>query len=136
MTEPVLNLMDPIEVSGLHDTQVLGPNTVARIRIRHRTWQGPFVFHCHNLEHEDMRMMFNFEPVPYPPLQVAMTPAHETAINTAPSARTHGNDVTLHGSRTRFDKHVGELAWHHAAVPETPVRDAGEEQIPPRPKAP
>jgi hypothetical protein len=27
-----------------------------------RTFRGPFVFHCHNLEHEDMRMMFVFDP--------------------------------------------------------------------------
>jgi FtsP/CotA-like multicopper oxidase with cupredoxin domain len=109
----------PVELRGLHDTQVLGPNTVARIRMRHRTWNGPFVFHCHNLEHEDMRMMFNFEPVPYPENE------SEKAANTAPSARTHGKDVTLDGK-------LGELPWHHAPVPKSPVTDAGEDQIPAR----
>ena len=45
-----------------HDTSVLGPNTEVHILMRFRTFQGPFVFHCHNLNHEDMRMMFQFDP--------------------------------------------------------------------------
>lgn len=32
--------------------------------IKFRTFTGPFVFHCHNLEHEDMRMMHAFDPRP------------------------------------------------------------------------
>ena len=55
-----------------HDTTVLGPNTEVHILMRFRTWQGPFVFHCHNLNHEDMRMMYQMDPrrsdaVPPPP---------------------------------------------------------------------
>jgi FtsP/CotA-like multicopper oxidase with cupredoxin domain len=45
-----------------HDTTVLGPNSEVHILMRFRTFQGPFVFHCHNLNHEDMRMMFQFDP--------------------------------------------------------------------------
>ncbi len=45
-----------------HDTTILGPNTEVHVLIRFRTFQGPFVFHCHNLDHEDMRMMFQFDP--------------------------------------------------------------------------
>ena len=29
--------------------------------MRFRDHGGPFVFHCHNLEHEDMRMMGVFD---------------------------------------------------------------------------
>ncbi|MDG3002411.1 multicopper oxidase domain-containing protein [Paludisphaera mucosa] len=90
----VLGHMDEFDQFGLHDTQILGPNTVARIRMRFRTWNGPFVFHCHNLEHEDMRMMNNFEPVPRPD-----DPTHEwprRSANVAPDARTQGRDVTYH----------------------------------------
>ncbi len=32
--------------------------------IKFRTFTGPFVFHCHNLEHEDMRMMGTHDPTP------------------------------------------------------------------------
>ena len=28
-----------------------------------RSYRGPFVFHCHNNNHEDMRMMSQFEVV-------------------------------------------------------------------------
>ena len=111
------------EVVANHDTTILGPNTVARIRMRFRTWPGPFVFHCHNLEHEDMRMMFNFEVVP--------GPDHDP--NVAPAARTHGNALTLDGrSAARPDGRIGELDWEQAPVPPTPVREAGEPLIPPR----
>lgn len=124
--------MEKIEVLGLHDTQVLGPNTVARIRMRHRTFSGPFAFHCHNLEHEDMRMMYNFEPVPD-----GQAMPHDP--NIAPAARTHGNHVTLGGSTNKadsFTRNVGELPWENHAIPRTPVDLGGESQIPPRPPAP
>jgi hypothetical protein len=45
-----------------HDTTLLGPNTEVHVLMRFRTFQGPFVFHCHNLNHEDMRMMFQMDP--------------------------------------------------------------------------
>ncbi|MFN9199827.1 MAG: multicopper oxidase family protein [Planctomycetaceae bacterium] len=45
-----------------HDNTILGPNTEVHILMRFRTFQGPFVFHCHNLNHEDMRMMFQMDP--------------------------------------------------------------------------
>jgi len=111
------------EVIANHDTTILGPNTVARIRMRFRTWPGPFVFHCHNVEHEDMRMMFNFEVVP--------GPAHDPDV--APAARSHGNAVTLDGrDAARPGGRVGELEWEQHPVPPTPVREAGEFLIEPR----
>jgi hypothetical protein len=36
----------------------------AEIFMRFRTFTGPFVFHCHIIEHEDMRMMAQFDPRP------------------------------------------------------------------------
>ncbi|MFZ5445672.1 MAG: multicopper oxidase family protein [Myxococcota bacterium] len=45
-----------------YDTTILGPNTEVHLLMQFRTFQGPFVFHCHNLNHEDMRMMFQFDP--------------------------------------------------------------------------
>jgi FtsP/CotA-like multicopper oxidase with cupredoxin domain len=123
---PVLDAINPVEVKGLHDTQVLGPNTVARIRMRFRTWNGPFVFHCHNLEHEDMRMMLNFELIPRPS---SASPTGDVTMvaNIAPAARTHGRDVTL-------GRAVGELPWEYPPVPRSRVNDASENVIPPRPK--
>lgn len=136
-------LAHPIEVLGqlprgdqvgLHDTQVLGPNTVVRIRMRFRTWSGPFVFHCHNLEHEDMRMMFNFEPIPRPRIgseeDDPLVNRRRRESNTAPDARTHGNDLTYQPDPER--KRVGELAWEIALVPATPTADAPDHVIAPR----
>lgn len=45
-----------------NDTVILDGNGEAVILMRFRTFLGPFVFHCHNVEHEDMRMMFTFDP--------------------------------------------------------------------------
>ncbi len=39
------------------DTVYLAPGVEAKVRMKFRTFPGRFVFHCHNVEHEDMRMM-------------------------------------------------------------------------------
>lgn len=44
------------------DTVTLGAGSTVEFLMNFRTFRGPFVFHCHNLEHEDMRMMFVFDP--------------------------------------------------------------------------
>jgi FtsP/CotA-like multicopper oxidase with cupredoxin domain len=36
----------------------------AKIFIKFRSFTGPYVFHCHNIEHEDMRMMAVHDPRP------------------------------------------------------------------------
>lgn len=40
----------------------LEDNATAEIFMRFRTFTGPFVFHCHIVEHEDMRMMGQMDP--------------------------------------------------------------------------
>jgi len=45
------------------DTILLGPNDEVDVFLRFRDYPGPFVFHCHNLEHEDMFMMGRFDVV-------------------------------------------------------------------------
>ncbi len=47
--------------TGWKDTIDLGPGEVANILIPFSGYSGRYVFHCHNLEHEDMSMMGNFE---------------------------------------------------------------------------
>jgi spore coat protein A len=49
--------------AGWKDTVDLGPGQVANILVRFSGYRGRYVFHCHNLEHEDMSMMGNFEVV-------------------------------------------------------------------------
>ena len=43
------------------DSVNLGPGGTASMLIRFRSFPGRYVFHCHNVEHEDMRMMAAFE---------------------------------------------------------------------------
>lgn len=49
--------------SGWKDTIDLAAGEAASILIRFESYRGRYVFHCHNLEHEDMRMMANFEVI-------------------------------------------------------------------------
>jgi spore coat protein A len=46
---------------GWKDTIDLRPAEEASIAIEFDGYPGKYVFHCHNLEHEDMAMMANFE---------------------------------------------------------------------------
>lgn len=124
------------ELVGNHDTQALGPNTIARIRMRFRTWTGPLVFHCHNVEHEDMRMMVNFEAT----MSGTSDKLNEHDPNTAPAARSHGQDVT---DLLTNPHAVGEMPWEEIEgfpkfrweekpIPGTPVDQAGLPLIKPR----
>ncbi len=56
----------PIEAGdvGLKDTFRLGPNEEVRVIGNFADNIGRYAFHCHNLEHEDMRMMGRFDVVP------------------------------------------------------------------------
>lgn len=49
--------------SGWKDTVNLDSGGEAEVLIKFDGYRGKYVFHCHNLEHEDMMMMANFEVV-------------------------------------------------------------------------
>jgi spore coat protein A, manganese oxidase len=49
-------------ISALAGTSPAGPREV-RLGARFEGFRGKYVFHCHNLEHEDMRVMANFEVI-------------------------------------------------------------------------
>jgi spore coat protein A len=49
--------------AGWKDTVDLRPFELVRVIARFGGYKGRYVFHCHNLEHEDMMMMANFEVV-------------------------------------------------------------------------
>jgi FtsP/CotA-like multicopper oxidase with cupredoxin domain len=46
------------------DTVVLGPNSEVEVFVKFRDFCGPWVFHCHNIEHEDLAMMARFDVMP------------------------------------------------------------------------
>ena len=49
--------------TGLKDTVLVFPGEHVEILVRFDHYPGLFLLHCHNLEHEDMGMMLNFEVV-------------------------------------------------------------------------
>jgi spore coat protein A len=48
---------------GWKDTVDLRPAEVVEVAVRFSDHAGRFVFHCHNLEHEDMAMMATIRTV-------------------------------------------------------------------------
>jgi len=55
----------PDEQDGIarKDAVILGPNDVLEVFLKFQDYPGPFTFHCHNVEHEDMAMMARFDAV-------------------------------------------------------------------------
>ena len=49
--------------AGWKDTVDLRPGEAVEVPVRFDRLPGRYVLHCHNLEHEDMAMMANFEVV-------------------------------------------------------------------------
>ncbi len=62
----------PPQEQFLNDTVKLEPNEIVEVFIKFRTFSGRYVFHCHNLEHEDLSMMgiFNVDNAPLPSFDV------------------------------------------------------------------
>lgn len=49
--------------AGWKDTVDIRPYEVVEVLVRFTGYRGRYVLHCHNLEHEDMAMMANFDIV-------------------------------------------------------------------------
>lgn len=47
--------------SGLKDTVALNVGDEVEIAVRFPEYKGRYLFHCHNLEHEDRGMMARFD---------------------------------------------------------------------------
>lgn len=58
------NTILPAENRGWKDTVLVWPWETVRVLIRFEAYEGIFVSHCHNLEHEDGGMMQNFAVTP------------------------------------------------------------------------
>lgn len=55
--------MDERDGFAKKDTVNLGPNDEVEVFLKFRDFPGPWVFHCHNIEHEDHFMMARFDVV-------------------------------------------------------------------------
>lgn len=60
-----IDLGQSLERDGLarKDTVLLGPNSEVEVFVKFRDFLGPYVFHCHNIEHEDHAMMARYDVI-------------------------------------------------------------------------
>ena len=54
------SLREGIFDQGWHDTVLVFPGEKVKILLKFEDFEGLYLYHCHNLEHEDMGMMRNF----------------------------------------------------------------------------
>lgn len=47
--------------SGWHDTVLVFPGEKVKVLLKFEDFEGLYLYHCHNLEHEDMGMMRNYK---------------------------------------------------------------------------
>jgi Multicopper oxidase len=73
---------------GWKDTLDLGGGRVARVIVRFDGYKGHYVFHCHNLEHEDMAMA-NFEVIWGPPASASRLSSRSAATSRNQDAHRH-----------------------------------------------
>ncbi|KAI5820067.1 oxidase cueO precursor [Pyronema omphalodes] len=52
--------IEPYERVAMKDVVLLGTNEVVRVLARYAPWDGVYMFHCHNMVHEDTDMMAAF----------------------------------------------------------------------------
>jgi FtsP/CotA-like multicopper oxidase with cupredoxin domain len=45
---------------GWHDTVLVMPGEKVKVLVKFENFTGLYLYHCHNLEHEDMGMMRNY----------------------------------------------------------------------------
>ena len=94
------------------DTVNLEDGTTAKVLMKFRTFTGPFVFHCHAIEHEDMRMMATYDPTPVDSTSGAMDANPpmdgETMIVSDQSGVVPDCPELEHDKRLYFDE-VGDI---------------------------
>ena len=87
---------------GLKDTVLVSAQETVRVLVHHSEYEGMFLFHCHNLEHEDEGMMQNYvvrgttgvEEVESPSLKVFPNPADSQVTVLSPTGRIETLTIT------------------------------------------
>jgi len=54
------NAVTPYEAAGMKDVVWIAPGETVRVVARYAPWKGVYMFHCHNLVHEDHDMLVAF----------------------------------------------------------------------------
>ena len=83
---------------GLEDTWRLEPGEVVEVAARFEDYTGPFMIHCHMLDHEDHGMMARFD-VGEVAVRSARGAGSARAATWSRAARSAARGVTRHGSR-------------------------------------
>ena len=116
----------PPEDTGWKDTILVRPGETVRTLVKFDMHEGAFVFHCHNLEHEDGGMMLNFDVSPASPEEGPhLSVRHEAQeiVITAP------HDAT--GYRLEGTLHLGhEAVWTPLTVTPSHAEAGMEFRIP------
>lgn len=116
----------PPEDSGWKDTVLVRPGEIVRTLVKFDTHEGPFVLHCHNLEHEDAGMMLNFDVTTDPTVEGPRLSVRRQAseiVVTAP------HDATAY--RLETTEHLGrEAVWVPVTVNATHAVEGMEFRFP------
>ncbi|MBT6269402.1 MAG: multicopper oxidase family protein [Phycisphaerae bacterium] len=121
---------DGIVDSGWQDTFMIMPNETVQFLVRWSRHPGLFMWHCHNLPHEDMGMMRNFL------LSEVSCPAdltHDGVVNISDFLEIIANWDSPFGDVTGDDK--TDVADILATIADWGICDAGFRELP-RPLAP
>ncbi|MFN5378089.1 MAG: multicopper oxidase domain-containing protein, partial [Ignavibacteria bacterium] len=106
---------------GLKDTVLVGPSETVRVAVQHSEYPGLFLFHCHNLEHEDEGMMQNYTV--FVPTGIEEREPTDTMLYPNPTADSFvvQSQALEHGGVTIYDS-MGRLVKQlHSMVPGSPI---------------
>ena len=120
---------DGLVDSGWQDTFLIMPHETVSFLVRWSRHPGLFVWHCHNLPHEDMGMMRNFE------LSAVQCPAdlnHDGMVDISDFLEVIGKWGTPFGDVTGDD--VTDVADILGAIEGWGICDAGYRDFPRRPE--
>ncbi|KAI5795366.1 oxidase cueO precursor [Peziza echinospora] len=89
------------EAAALKDIVILNPNETVRLLAKYSPWDGLYMFHCHNLVHEDNEMMAAFNVTALPDFGYPETTRFLDPMDPAYAAQPFtSTDLTLVQSTT------------------------------------
>ncbi|KAH7136170.1 Cupredoxin [Dendryphion nanum] len=79
----------PYEAAGLKDVVWLGRGETVRVEAHYTPWNGVYMFHCHNLIHEDQDMMAAFDVTQLPNFGYTETTDYADPMDTRWRAKSY-----------------------------------------------
>lgn len=99
---------------GWKDTVLVNPSETVRILVKFKNYTGTYLFHCHNLEHEDDGMMLNFKIIDNPlPVELSAFTAivnnRDVTLNWVTSSEKNNSGFEVEKSYVVNENNNGEL---------------------------